>query len=220
MKYLIAVVGHHRGGTSAAAGALAQLGFSGGPTESLMPPSADNPKGYFEHLPLVNLHDRLLTGFDRAWDDNRPLPKGWTAGIPYAQAQRRLREILRGLSAEGDAFVKDPRIARFLPLYRDAAFAEGLTLRALVVDRDLQAVSASLQKRDGWDQNRAWEFVCQQEGYLREWLPLGTMVRFPDFLAPPHLDFLGAVRRLAAREIRYDPRALATFFDPELVHHG
>jgi hypothetical protein len=197
------------------------MGFYPGPEDSLMPPSEDNPKGYYENLPIVNLHDRLLIALDRAWDDNRTLPEGWTTGVPYAQAKKRLRGILRKLAdTGGDVVVKDPRIARLLPLWRDACYAEGLMLRALVVDRDLQSVSASLQKRDGWDANRAWEFVCQQEGYLREWESRGESVRFPDFLAAPWLDFLGAVRRLVHHEIRYDPRALGAFFDPELVHHG
>ena len=222
-KYLIAVVGHHRGGTSAAAGALVKLGLYPGPEENLMPPSDDNPKGYFEYLPIVNMHDRLLLALDRNWQDNRPLPDGWAKGVPYAQARKALRGFIRRLTEEADGapvVVKDPRIARFLPLYRDVCWAEGITLRALVVDRSLQSVSASIRERDGWDEARAWEFVCQQESYLRAWLTLGTSISFPNFLEDPELRLVGAVRRLIPGELCYDPRMLNAFLDVGLVTHG
>ena len=116
--------------------------------------------------------------------------------------------------------MKDPRIARLLPLYRDACWAEGVTLRALVVDRGLIAVCASLRERDGWDEARAWEFVCQQESYLREWQALGTKIVFPNFLVTPELDIVGAVRRLIPGKLCYDPRELNEFLDVGLVNHG
>lgn len=220
---LIVVAGHHRGGTSAAAGGLVRLGLWPGPKERLMPPSVDNPKGYYEYLPLVAEHDRLLLGLDRAWDDNRPLPSDWTSSLAARQAKRAIRRCLSDLArdaGEREIVVKDPRVVRLLPLYRAAAWEEGLTLRALVVDRPLQAVAASLVKRDGWDQNRAWEFVCQQDGYLREWLALGTSVAYPDFLQPPFLEFVGAARRLVDDKVVYDPRELAAYFDARLNHNG
>lgn len=222
-KKLVVVAGHHRGGTSAAAGALVRMGFYAGADDRLMPPSADNPKGYFEYLPLVAEHERLLTGLDRSWEDNRPLPANWTTSIPAATARKRIGEHLRRLTREaGDApiVIKDPRIVRFLPIYRTVAFECDLWLRALVVDRPLRAVADSLIRRDGWDLNRAWSFVCQQEGYLREWLAHGVPVSFPDFLAPPFLQFVGAVRRLTNGPVEYDARRLADFFDAELVHHA
>lgn len=218
-RYLIAVVGHHRGGTSAVAGALTKMGFFAGPDEVLMPPSPDNPKGYFENMRLVAEHDGLLRALDRAWDDNRPLPEGWTSRIPYVQAKKAIRAELRKLAEVGDVVVKDPRLARLLPLYRDVALAEGMALRALVVYRDLKAVSASIVKRDAWDENKACEFVCQQKAYLREW-DYGASIFFPNFMVTPELDLVGAVRRLRPGPCVYDPRVLREFLDPNLVHHG
>jgi hypothetical protein len=45
------IVGMHRSGTSALSGALEKLGLSVGKT--VMPPHAQNPKGYFENLALT-----------------------------------------------------------------------------------------------------------------------------------------------------------------------
>ena len=43
------------------------MGVDFGPR--LRPPNADNPRGYFEHNDVVNLHDRLLLALDRSWDE-------------------------------------------------------------------------------------------------------------------------------------------------------
>ena len=201
-----------------------------------MPPSLDNPKGYFENMRLVAEHDGLLRALDRAWDDNRPLPEGWTSRIPSVQAKKAIRAELRKLAEVGDVVVKDPRLARLLPLYRDAAIAEGLSLRALVVYRDLRAVCASLQGRNrrgvtdpsvewtqtsvDWDDEaKVWEFVCQQEAYLREWNSYGTSVVFPDFMGCLEIELVAAVRQLRSGPCEYDLRALNEFLDPKLVHH-
>ena len=39
-----------------------------GPENDLMPPQADNPEGFWEHLGLVALNDELLNELGGAWD--------------------------------------------------------------------------------------------------------------------------------------------------------
>ena len=39
-----------------------------GPKDALMPPQADNPDGFWEHLGLVALNDELLEALGGAWD--------------------------------------------------------------------------------------------------------------------------------------------------------
>ncbi len=63
----IIVLGMHRSGTSALAGALALLGVDMG--RSLLAPADDNVRGLWEHEELVRLHDRLLSAFESSWDD-------------------------------------------------------------------------------------------------------------------------------------------------------
>ena len=54
----VLVLGMHRGGTSALAGALHLHGFDLGP--SLMEPSEGvNSKGFWEHLDVFAIHERL-----------------------------------------------------------------------------------------------------------------------------------------------------------------
>ncbi len=58
MTVALLVLGMHRSGSSALAGALELLGVPlGGP---LMPPARDNERGFFELAGMVALHDELL----------------------------------------------------------------------------------------------------------------------------------------------------------------
>jgi hypothetical protein len=84
------VLGCGRSGTSLVAGLLADAGWHLG--ERLLAPNADNPRGYFEDLPVNRLNERLLapvTG-DLLRDPDgtpvsaRPLAEGerWLAALP------------------------------------------------------------------------------------------------------------------------------------------
>ena len=42
-----------------------------------MPATEDNARGFYEHVDIVNLHDRLLLALGGSWDETRPLPPGW-----------------------------------------------------------------------------------------------------------------------------------------------
>lgn len=78
-EHLICVLGMHRSGTSALAGALNLVGVNFG--SNLMPAQAsENPKGYWEHLDIVRTHDDVFTLFGASWDDPRPLPESWWSG--------------------------------------------------------------------------------------------------------------------------------------------
>ena len=71
----VIVLGMHRSGTSALAGTLQRLGLDLG--DGLMPANAENERGFFEHLEIVDIHDRLLATLDSSWDDPNSLEPGW-----------------------------------------------------------------------------------------------------------------------------------------------
>ncbi len=56
----ICILGMHRSGTSTVARTINLLGAYLGEDEKMMPPSPNNPEGYWEHMELFNLHVRLL----------------------------------------------------------------------------------------------------------------------------------------------------------------
>lgn len=151
----ILVLGMHRSGTSALAGTFSQLGLRLG--DELMPATADaNPKGYFEHVRVVQAHDRLLAAFGMDWADPRPLPESWMRHPATMQARAELEELLSQLLAEGGTVVvKDPRLCRFVPLWRELLGSLGVQAHFAFIARHPVEVAASLRRRDGMSEYRA-----------------------------------------------------------------
>src|SRR5579862_2834876 len=89
----IVVLGMHRSGTSALAGMLHGLGVALGPR--LMAATADNPRGYWEHIDVVAVHHQLLAALGGAWNDFRPLPAGFAGSEAAVEAREKLAAILQ-----------------------------------------------------------------------------------------------------------------------------
>lgn len=143
------VLGMHRSGTSAVAGALRLAGVDLG--TDLMAPAADNPKGFFEHAGVVAVHDRLLHALGRAWNDPRPLPAGWLESAAASTASAELEALLRAEFGASPLWaVKDPRMCRLLPLWWPVLERMGVRPAALFVLRHPDEVAASLAVRNDW----------------------------------------------------------------------
>ena len=143
------VLGMHRSGTSAVAGALRLAGVDLG--TDLMAPAADNPRGFFEHAGVVAIHDRLLHALGRAWNDPRPLPAGWLESAAASTASAELEALLRAEFGASPLWaVKDPRMCRLLPLWWPVLERMGVRPAALFVLRHPDEVAASLAARNAW----------------------------------------------------------------------
>jgi hypothetical protein len=181
----ILVLGMHRSGTSATAGALARLGFRMG--ERLVPAASDNPKGYFEHAAIVEVNDALFTALDRSWDDIRALPEQWLSTDAAAAARPRALDALAELDGAEPWAAKDPRICRLLPLWREVFDARGSSPACLFVLRHPREVAASLATRDAMPLRQAcvlWlrhllEAEAASRGLARCLLQYGDLVRDP-----------------------------------------
>lgn len=146
----IFVLGMHRTGTSAITRLLLELGAHLPGTA--MPANAANPEGYWEPAQVVGIHDRFLDHLDRDWRSVEAMPADAFNGEAAADA----RQEIRGLLAEapdlwsGRWVVKDPRLCRLLPLWREP-LNQGTQRRPayLHVLRSPLAAAASLYDRDG-----------------------------------------------------------------------
>ena len=149
-RRVVVVLGMHRSGTSAVAGCLHRLGVDFGPR--LMPATEDNPRGYFEHVDFVNLHDRLLLALGRAWDDTSPFPPGWWQGDALADrfCAEAVRLVQRDFADTPLWGFKDPRLCRLLPWWRLRWRELGCEPRFVIVRRPPLEVAASLGKREGF----------------------------------------------------------------------
>lgn len=146
-RLAVLVLGMHRSGTSVLTRAISLLGASL-PTD-LPPPGPDNPDGYWESVGLQRINDRLLQAADSAWLDLAPLDLGT---VPPEAMASLIGELRAGIDRSfGDAacfVLKDPRLCRMLPLYRDLLRDAGAEVRAVLALREPGAVAASLHRRN------------------------------------------------------------------------
>ena len=149
MSDAVIVLGMHRSGTSAAMYALRQLGVSVGPTDSLMPPTTQNPGGYWEQWPIVKAHERLLNQWGLRWDSDGDLPPDWVPRKETREAQQALAQFVRETFGGQPLWgFKDPRTCRLLPLWQPIFTAQHITPHYLLMTRDPDAVVRSLQRVD------------------------------------------------------------------------
>lgn len=142
----VLVLGMHRSGTSALAGALEAMGFDLGPDDDVMPADLGNPEGYFELLSIVRANDDLLAHFGGRWDSPPDFALGWSesdAANEFVDSSRsELSELFKG----DHYLLKDPRISILLPLWRRITDDKHC---AVVIVRDPLEVAASLTRRNG-----------------------------------------------------------------------
>ncbi|MBO0905832.1 sulfotransferase family 2 domain-containing protein [Jiella sonneratiae] len=162
----IIVVGMHRSGTSALAGALRFAGLQHSP--DLMPAAADNPDGFFEPLPVVRMNERMLNLAGAAWNKvpfwmhwanfARADFGRWCAETFAETAEKVWHDTFQAL--EGDVVCKDPRLALTLPVWLKAAEANGFAPKVLLVHRPSIAIMASLARRNRMEFEGAADLVA------------------------------------------------------------
>jgi hypothetical protein len=221
----LVVLGMHRSGTSAMSGALAQLGVNFG--DRLYRPQENvNEKGFFEHGPIVDLHDKLLQCIGSSWDDPRPLSQAIfsdeRAFVPFRyRLTRMVRRDFAGAPIWG---LKDPRISRLLPLWK-AIFKElGVRSRYVIMVRSPLEVAASLSRRDGFSAEKSvflwWQHMIESEAKTRD--EYRVFVNYPDLLHDPSrcLRKVQTALQIAfPKNVESVKRDLDTFLVPSLRHH-
>ena len=120
-----------------------------------MPPQADNPEGFWEHLGFVALNDQLLSELGGAWD----LPPRADEDLASARLDP-LRLKARLLIEKFDSAIvwgwKDPRNSLTLPFWQQLL----PRLKTIVVVRNPLEVAHSMRERNGTSYSfglRLWE---------------------------------------------------------------
>ncbi len=154
-KVCLVILGMHRSGTSALAGVLYHLGVDFG--RDLLPPAADNPKGFFENNRIVyQINDRLLHRLNSAWDDQFPLPDNWWQQEFIVEYRQRAVEILETEFGKNALFaIKDPRLCVLLPFWQQVFNESMITPYYLLVVRHPSEIAASLAQRDGFSYEKS-----------------------------------------------------------------
>jgi len=217
------IIGMHRSGTSALSGALEALGLSVGRT--VMPPNAElgNPKGYYENLAVVNLHEQFCIELGPGWDWATPHPirRKRFRGDLVKRYHEKILQTLVDEFGTGRPLIKDPRICKLMPLWRPLIkryFPEASFILPIRLPLE---VASSLCKRDNFPLDRGvtlWAVhVLEGERGCRGFRRLFTT--YEKILLAPRETVSGL-----ARELGLSPGDVAAAvekqIDPSLRHHA
>lgn len=213
-------VGMHRSGTSALARLCGLLGAA--LPAGLLGPSPSNPRGHFEPGAVVRLNDELLEDLGSHWDD--PVAIDWEAlsSERRTEAALRITDAVRSVCPPADLVVlKDPRIARLLPLWLPALESAGYDVRPILLLRHPAEIVASLAQRDGMTRNYAYHLVATT--LAEACLGLSGRPALPVLFDDLVDDWRGAADRIARRCDFVWPRvgthADGPAIDRSLRHH-
>lgn len=149
-KVVVLVLGMHRSGTSLLGGILEQLGCQGAQTK--MVANQWNAKGYFESPEIMKLNDDILSVLGSSWDGWSPLHTGWHRSPRFSKFRTRITEVMAAEYGSASLiYLKDPRICRLLPLWREALTEAGYSLACIHTHRNPMDVTRSLQVRIGFE---------------------------------------------------------------------
>src|SRR5438034_2444465 len=132
-----------------------RCGLELGRESDLMPPQADNPEGFWEHLGFVALNEELLNELGGAWD----LPPNADENFTHARLdplRMKARLLIEGFESARVWGWKDPRNSLTLPFWQDLLPG----LKTLIVVRNPLEVAYSMRERNGTSFSlglRLWE---------------------------------------------------------------
>jgi len=224
-KQAVFILGMHRSGTSALAGVLSRLGIY--PGTNLIPSHQDvNPKGFWEHKEIVELHDQIFGELGITWDNITPLPDNWWEISNIVPLKNKLSEIVRREFDQAALWLlKDPRLCRLLPMWLEILKEFGFTPYFILCVRNPLEVAESLQKRDKLGKYEAvllWlVYVLESEKWSRGCIR--TVVTFDSFL-DNWRNICGWVEKnLDVKLSADDPEVIkniSEFIEPGLKHYN
>lgn len=209
----ILVAGMHRSGTSLATRVLNLLGMSLGEDDALIPPSRNNPRGYWENRHIVAINDNVLAHLGGSWNNPPSLSHRWYTHPDLHELRSQAFTVLsESFPDDADIVLKDPRFSLLLPFWRTVTPVSG----TVVCIRDPAEVAYSLGKRDGLDPAAAAQLWIT---YVVEALANdlnATIVCFKDWLHDP----VGTARNIARSLDLPQPDgsnsdSIASFVDPQ-----
>jgi hypothetical protein len=159
-RAVVCLVGMHRSGTSLCANVLQALGVDMAEGAGASP---DNARGHWERACVNDLNDQVFALFARGWASAShalALPLHWREDPRVQNIGQALLDFVAPRVAASCAAgvtwgVKDPRIARLLPLWRQVFLGANVAPRFVICVRDPAQVARSLHVRDHFTREHA-----------------------------------------------------------------
>ena len=160
---IILVLGAHRSGTSFLTQIMSVLGFDLGKT--LMLPSYDNPRGFWENELIVGIHDGIFRAFGKDWTTAPAMDEDWLNSDAARDAAYSILEIIEAdFNGRNPVLIKDPRLSVLHPLWDRIAEQLNRPLIKVTILRSPESIAASVRRRNGMDVGDARLMTLQ---YLR-----------------------------------------------------
>jgi hypothetical protein len=151
-RQAIVILGMHRSGTSALAGLTARLGLATPHTP--LPAATDNPAGFYESLPVVNVNHQLLRAAHCAWNLCFTFePDRLEQMLGLADRQIIFNTLQQEFDGTPSYVLKDPRLCLMLPAWLPALRATTSNVRVLIIVRHPAEVVRSLLVRNHFPEN-------------------------------------------------------------------
>ena len=170
---VMVVLGMHRSGTSALAGALSFIGVDFGSDDKLIGSSSDsNIKGHWEHQEIVLLNEQLLSVLGSSWDDFRVIEESDFLSGKVDEIKAKILKVLKK-DFQGSKLwgLKDPRICKLLPFWNQVFQEFGVSPLYAHIYRHPDEVADSLKKRNGFTKEKSqalWlAYTLSAEKYSR-----------------------------------------------------
>jgi hypothetical protein len=210
---LISIIGMHRSGTSALAGALHKMGADLGRESSWRRPAADNPRGFFEHAAVVDLNNDVFAAFGGTWSSPPPLPPGWVEDERLDELRDRAEQLAAEMSER--MVVKDPRLSLVQPLWENI----GNVSASVLCLRHPAAVANSLLVRNRFtiDQSLFLSFRYNAAATLN--CPEALVVEYESLVTDPVPQLTRVANHIGLEVSTKTVEAAAGTVHRSMVHH-
>jgi hypothetical protein len=146
------VLGMHRSGTSALAGALRLCGLAA--PKTVVAASETNRRGFWESATIKAFDDEVLGKLGRTWHSLVPIHFESLGTRELGQIRKRASTLLAGEFDTGThILLKEPRICRLLPMWEPVLREAANHLAYPIIIRNPVEVAKSLVERNEFDLN-------------------------------------------------------------------
>ena len=216
----ILVLGMHRSGTSALAGALSILDVYLG--RELMEANFANEKGYFENSSLYEENEKLLAQINSSWDD---MFYGETK-LEQVKDYADLKQSIKKEFEYSNVFaIKDPRLVYLFPVYEKVLKELDINIKIIIPFRNPLEVANSLNRRDGMSLEKAmllWGYnVLLAEKFSRN--HDRVFMEFDDLMANTYEVVESVSSKLnidLLSKYEKNKKNIDQFLEPSLKHHN